>query len=790
MRLAALWKLATPPYAFSRLGTRLAILYAALFTLSLIGVAVVAQIMIWSHARESVRAELATSGAVYDRIWALRAKSLAGSAEILARDFGFRTAVASGDRPTIESAIGNLRERADVSNAFVVDPAGDVLGNGPSDLRTAVAKIPSDLPDGRKDAVIQTKAGVYRLIVSPILAPTEIGWVVFAVPLDAREMRALEHLSAIPLTATILHRDANRHWVSGDGTINADPDLDNLVEQSKGAKDAAPATLRLPRGAAFAVARQLDGRGSEPETALLLSYAQNKALASYWSLELGIALAGLLGIVLVVIGSRRLANSIARPIAALDAAARALEEGARARVTVEGSDEIARLAESFNLMSAGIAERERRITHLAFHDTLTGLPNRTFFRQQVEAALMRANKRDEKVSVLCIDLDNFKGINDTLGHAVGDALLLDVGNMLIGIASDGIVSRLGGDEFGVILADRADDDRPRALAQEILDRMRQPFRVDGHAIPVSLSIGIAIAPADGTDADSLLKSADLALDHAKQDGRGIFHFFEPALDAAARKRRQLELDLREALQTGQFRLNFQPIFDLKTNRIDGFESLLRWEHPTRGDVTPSEFIPVAEDLGLISGIGEWVLHEACRHAVAWPEHVHVAVNVSPLQFRSTGFANIIFQALSRSGLAPSRLEVEITESVFLEDETSVVTLLHQLRSMGVRIALDDFGTGYSSLSYLRSFPFDKIKIDKSFVNRVALEASSAAIVHAIVDLATALHMETTAEGVEDSDQLACLRDQGCTSVQGFIFSAAVEGNEVLGLLGKRMTAAA
>jgi len=790
MKLAALWKLATPPYAFTHLRTRLAVLYAALFTLTLIAIAGVTLIMIWGQARESVRAELVTSGAVYDRIWMLRAKSLAGSADVLARDFGFRAAVASGDRPTIESAIANLRERADVSNAFVVDMAGEVLGNGPSDLRAAVAKIPSVLPENRRDAVIQTGGGAYRLIVSPILAPTEIGWVVFAVPLDAREMRALEHLSAIPLTATILHRDSNGHWVSGDGAIVPDPQLDRLVERGGGIDNAVPATLRLPQGAAFALARRLEGRGDRPEAALLLSYAQNKALASYWSLEIGIALAGLLGLVLVLIGSRRLAGTIAHPIAALDAAARALEEGARATVAVEGSDEIARLAESFNLMSAGIAERERRITHLAFHDTLTDLPNRTFFRQQLEAALMRVQKRGEKVAVLCLDLDNFKGINDTLGHRTGDVLLRQVGSMLIELASDGLVSRLGGDEFGVILADRIDDDRPRALAQEILDRMRQPFLVDGHQVAAGLSIGIAIGPADGADADALLKNADLALDRAKQDGRGIYCFFEPALDAAARKRRQLELDLREALQTGQFRLNFQPIFDLKNNRITGFESLLRWEHPIRGDIQPGDFIPVAEDLGLIGGIGEWVLHEACRQAVGWPDHVRVAVNVSPLQFRSTGFANVIFQALSRSGLAPGRLEVEITESVFLEGEASVVTLLHQLRSMGVRIALDDFGTGYSSLSYLRSFPFDKIKIDKSFVNSVALDASSAAIVHAIVDLAATLHMETTAEGVEDNDQLTCLRAQGCTSIQGFIFSAAVEGDQVPGLLGKQMTVAA
>ncbi|MGY4395863.1 diguanylate cyclase (GGDEF)-like protein [Sphingomonas sp. UYAg733] len=775
-------------FRFRNLRNRLAVLYAALFAVALLVVAVVGQVMIRSHAQSSVRAELATSGQVYDRIWALRAKSLAGSADVLARDFGFRAAVASGDRPTIESAVGNLRERAGVANAFVVDQAGDVLGSGPADLRAIVAKLPFTLADDRRDSVIASRDGVYRLIVSPILAPTEIGWVIFAVPLDATEMRALEKLSAIPLTATMLQRRGDGHWVSRDGTIQPDAAIDSFV--GGGVSTNAPTTLALPQGQAFALAKPLAGRGAAPEAALLLSYPLEKALASYASLQLGIALAGLIGLILVLVGSRRLANDIARPIAALDAAAKALEEGSRAELKVEGSDEIGRLAESFNLMSAGIVEREHRITHLAFHDSLTGLPNRTYFRQQLDAALLRAPRMAEKVAVLCLDLDGFKGVNDTLGHPIGDSLLRQVGTMLTHLVTDGTVSRLGGDEFAIILADRGDHDRPRAIAQAILDRLREPVRVDGHQIATGASIGIAIGPGNGADPDILLKSADLALYRAKQDGRGVFRFFEPALDAAARKRRQLELDLREALHSGQFRLNYQPIFDLAQDRIGCFESLLRWEHPTRGNVTPVEFIPVAEDTGLIVAIGEWVMHEACRQASEWPEHVRIAVNVSPLQFRNSGFSNIVFQALTRSGIAPNRLEVEITESIFLEGEESVLTLLHQLRALGIRIALDDFGTGYSSLSYLRSFPFDKIKIDKSFVDSVAQDASSAAIVHAIVDLAKALKMETTAEGVEDRDQLDELRGQGCSSIQGYWFSRPIEANAVMDMLRGSMSAVA
>ncbi len=772
---------------FRTLGRKLAILYAGLFALTLALLGVTAQALIRSHARASVQAELAASGSVYDGLWSLRAKTLTASADVVTRDFGFRAAVASGDRQTIASALATLSTRAGVERVMLVEPDGAVIGATDA-LGPLLASLPGRLQAGQRDAVIVSGARVYRAIVTPVLAPMEIGWVMFVIPLDAKEMRGLERLSAIPLTATMLRRDAAGHWVAADGSVRANADLDRLVATSHTTR--ALAMLSLPSGAAYALVKPLAGAGGDDRAALLIRYPLSAALAPYLPLQIGLGLTGLAGIIAMMFASFRLARSIGRPIAALDAAARALEEGARTEVAVEGDDEIARLASSFNRMSAGIVEREHRITHLAFHDSLTGLPNRVAFRQALDQALGRGLRAGEQVAVLCLDLDGFKGVNDTLGHPIGDALLRDIGAILAGLVTDGLVSRLGGDEYAVILQGRFDPDRPRVLAQAILDRIGQPMLTEGHQIATGCSIGIAIGPGDGADPDALLKNADLALYGAKRDGRGVFRFFEAALDAAARQRRQLELDLREALRSGQFRLNFQPIFDLKANRIGGFEALLRWQHPTRGEVGPTEFIPVAEDTGLIVSIGEWVLHEACRHAAAWPDHVRVAVNVSPLQFRSSGFETMIFQALARSGLAPNRLEVEITESVFLEGADTVLNLLHRLRAMGIRIALDDFGTGYSSLSYLRSFPFDKIKIDRSFVTSVADDASSAAIIRAIVDLAGALHMETTAEGVEDGDQLARLRGQGCGSIQGYFFSRPVESDAVGGLLKQSFSQAA
>ena len=770
-----------PRLRFRSIGTKLAVLYTGLFALALALLGGAAQTMIWNHARSSVRAELIASATVYDGLWTLRAKTLTDIADVLARDFGFRGAVASGDVPTIESALATLRTRAGVDTAALVDMDGAVVGASGS-LARALATLPRQLRGDRHDAVIIVDGAPYRVVVSPILAPTEIGWVIFALPLNAGEMRSLEHLSAIPLTASVLRRNPSGHWVAPNGSISADPAVDALVDSSAASSERPLTMLSLADGPAFALAKPLPGAHGTPDAALLIRYPLSAALAPYLPLQISLGLAGLVGILLVVLGSIRLARGIARPIAALDAAARALEEGARTELTVEGDDEIGRLAESFNRMSAGIVEREHRISHLAFHDSLTGLPNRTYFRQVLDQAIVRAPRVGEQVAVLCLDLDGFKGVNDTLGHPVGDALLRDLGDILTSLATDGLVSRLGGDEYAIILQGRFDADRPRALAQAILDRTARPMTTQGHQVATSFSIGIAIGPDDGADPDQLLKNADLALYRAKRDGRGVFRFFEPALDAAARKRRQIELDLREAIQTGQFRLNFQPIFDLKADRIGGFEALLRWNHPIRGEVSPTEFIPVAEDTGMIIAIGDWVMQEACRQAAAWPEHVRVAVNVSPLQFRSTGFQATILQALARSGIAPNRLEVEITESIFLEGEEHVLRLLHGLRELGIRVALDDFGTGYSSLSYLRSFPFDKIKIDRSFVTGVAEDTSAAAIVRAIVDLAGALNMETTAEGVEDSEQLARLRGQGCGNIQGYFFSRPVEGNGVDKLL--------
>ena len=427
---------------------------------------------------------------------------------------------------------------------------------------------------------------------------------------------------------------------------------------------------------------------------------------------------------------------------------------------------------------------EERILHLAYHDALTDLPNRVFLQERMQQMLAGSRQNGEAVALLCLDLDHFKEVNDTLGHATGDHLLKALSARLNACARDSsIVARLGGDEFAIAIAASDPAQDAAALACRIIESLKTPVVIDGHQLTVATSIGIAVAPDHGSDAEALLQAADLALYNAKGDGRGIFRFFEPEMNTRMQARCAIQTDLRWALEEGQFALHYQPLVDLASNRISGCEALLRWSHPTRGRVSPAEFIPIAEATGLIVPISEWVLREACRTASTWPAEIGVAVNLSAMHFKSSGLVQTILNALAASGLSPGRLELEITESVLLLDGDKTLETLKQLRGLGVRIALDDFGTGYSSLSYLHSFPFDKIKIDRRFVSNITVEAQNAlTIVRTIAQLARSLGMATTAEGVETQEQLELVRAEGCTEMQGYLFSPPIQAEAFQQLL--------
>ena len=399
-----------------------------------------------------------------------------------------------------------------------------------------------------------------------------------------------------------------------------------------------------------------------------------------------------------------------------------------------------------------------RLLHLAHYDLLTDLPNRAHFRGELERALERV-QRGERIAILYIDIDEFKSVNDTLGHAVGDELLKVVGDRLRGcVGKNDMVARLGGDEFAVIQSDVRAPTDVSELLKRIYERIRAPLECGGHLLTTDASIGVALAPDDGTDLNELLKNADLAMYGAKADGRRTYRFFEPSMDARVKALRALEVDLRKAIVEGAFEIHYQPLIDLRSRAITGCEALLRWRHPEHGMIEPARFIPVAEDTGLINQLGEWALDAACAEAASWPDHIKIAVNVSPVQFRNQTLALKVAAALAASGLSANRLELEITEAVLIRDDEAALATLHELRRLGVRIALDDFGTqitaGLSSLSYLQRFPFDKIKIDRSFIENIAASEASSSIVRAVVGIGAARNMTTTAEGVETEAQRA------------------------------------
>jgi diguanylate cyclase (GGDEF)-like protein len=415
-------------------------------------------------------------------------------------------------------------------------------------------------------------------------------------------------------------------------------------------------------------------------------------------------------------------------------------------------------------------QAEKQIAYLARHDTLTDLPNRARLREWLTHALTQSH-RGRPLAVLHIDLDHFMTLNDSLGHPIGDELLRAVGERLrANVGDNDLVARIGGDEFAVALSDIVTASEAAALTTRICDAIRVPYEIAGHTLMIDSSVGISLAPDDGSDADALIKNADLALSRAKSEGRGIYRFFEPEMDARTQARRKIELALKNALPRDEFELFYQPIVNLKTNQITSFEALLRWHHPERGLILPTEFVPVAEEIGLIAPIGDWVIYQSCKEAATWPEHLKVAINLSPAHLARSNIIALITGALAAARLPANRVELEVTEAVLLHATENTLATLHQLRAMGVRIALDDFGTGYSSLSYLRSFPFDKLKIDRSFIKDIGENEESVAIIEAIAMLAKALNVTTTAEGVETEQQLREIRRLGFTEMQGFLFS--------------------
>jgi diguanylate cyclase (GGDEF)-like protein len=745
---------------FGTLSTRIALLYAALFALVLGLVVSLAAGALARFGEASAARDLAANARVFDEILAARARQMADQADVLAHDFGFREAVATGDAPTIASALTSLEARARSDMAFVLTLEGEVLAADATGV-PAPETLWTQLDNGGKHGIIRSEQGFALAAAAPVEAPDLIGWLVIAQPLDRNELDRLVELAPISLEASVVDAARQPAW---------------LREASAGAVFEREEHSRfLYHVSDLAVLQD----GIAPR--LMLRHSLAESLAAYASLKWWLIILASGGIVLVLGLSWKVARSVTEPLQQLDEATRLIGQGCKVSLRAETDDEIGRLAESFNQMVAAIEERERQIIHVGLHDGLTGLPNRKLFTEQLGNTLSR-RRAGEQVMVAYVDLDDFKMVNDTLGHPAGDALLRIIADHLREDLPDALIARLGGDEFAILIDGINDKSSLGNIADALLRCFHRPLSINDQHASCGASIGIAMAPGDGEDGITLMKNADLALYRAKHEGKSTYHFFEPALDEAARYRRQLELDLRAAIKEGGFELNFQPLYSLAEKRLTGFEALIRWNHPTRGRISPTEFIALAEETGLIIPMGEWVLREACHQASSWPEDVSVAVNVSPKQFAATGIAATVLSALSASGLPPHRLELEITEGIFIADVETTLVTLHSLRNLGVKIALDDFGTGYSSLSYLRSFPFDKVKIDKSFVEDLGTSVNGHAVIRAITTLAAALGMETLAEGVEDVAQFEVLEREGCQHIQGYLFSRPVSAEAVADLL--------
>jgi len=434
-----------------------------------------------------------------------------------------------------------------------------------------------------------------------------------------------------------------------------------------------------------------------------------------------------------------------------------------------------------------IKKREARIQHMALHDALTGLPNRTLFRDRTHQAIHEASRYGTTSAILCLDLDNFKNVNDTLGHPAGDKLLAIVATRLKDIMRESdTVARLGGDEFAIVMHDVDEIHAAEIIAQRIIESISEPFEIQSNQVVIGASIGISICDAQSTDPDDLIRNADLALYRSKYDGKNTYRFFEKAMDELAQARRLLENDLRTALSESHLELHFQPQINVGSRSICGFEALVRWHHPERGTVSPTEFVSLAEETGLIRQLGDWVLLNACQCAVKWSKPAKIAVNLSPAQFKRPGLIDYVAEVLKTTGLDPARLELEITETLLLHNPQEMLDMLFRLKGLGVRVAMDDFGTGFSSLGNLRSFPFDKIKIDRSFVADIGRNPEAAAIVRAVVGLGKSLGIETTAEGVETREQLAYLKIEGCSEIQGYYYSHARPDNQIDKLLNGEM----
>jgi predicted signal transduction protein with EAL and GGDEF domain len=772
---------------FRRLRTKLTVLFAALFGASLISLSLVVYVAIVGNAEHVVRGELAAGGAVFDRLWAVRSEELRDGAALLSRDFGFRSAVATHDDATIVSALGNLKSRLGIDLAFIVGADGRITAADGGALGAAGADVIAALQD-QNDAsgVFMIGETPYQAISAPVMAPTLIGWVVFANRLDRAKMRAIEQLSAIPLDVEVVHRNDAGRWVSGalPNGAKADAGLNAFVDHALQARLRESADLMTPEGRAVAIVQPLPSVSKGRPVALMLSYPLARALAPYQGLLTTVLLAGFGGVIVLIAGSWVLARSLTRPISALDEAVRRLQRGESAAVRVETRDEIGRLSESFNTMAAEIRERERRITHLALHDQTTDLPNRRAIEQEIGRM---AEATDEGLLVLAaLGCDRFTEVRGAIGYALANALMGGVGARLIGLRPNDPAARLAPDVLGVVF--RAPDlEAAQAAIADLQQQLEGPIRLSENTVDVSLTAGLAALGVHAQAVDLLVERATIALDQARAARRKTAVFDQAAYGDPA-SNLSLISEMLAALDDGGMTIHHQPKYDLRRQAITGVEVLVRWRHPVRGQLAPDLFVGMAEETGHIRTLTEWVLVRAIEDQAVLAAAGHdlmVSVNLSGRLLNDPEFARVALDMVKGAG---GKLCFEITETAVMQNPELAMRLIDQFAEAGVAISIDDYGAGLSSLAYLKQIRADELKIDKSFIFAISDGHRDALLVRSTIDLAHSLGLKVTAEGVETATALALLAGMGCDVAQGYYIARPMPLQALLNRLDQEPSA--
>jgi diguanylate cyclase (GGDEF)-like protein len=772
---------------FRHLRTKLTVLYAGLFGAALILVSLVVYASIAANARGVVRDELMASGTVFDRVWTLKADELHGSASLLSRDFGFREAVASRDEATIRSALENLRVRLGIDMAFIVGVDGRITGVDRAALKGADVKLMQAVQqDDNPSGVLVIGGTPYQVIATPILSPTLVGWVVFASRLDASEMQNLERLSAIPLDAAVLGRDArSRAWTAPPGVSGlaggaVSRNLADAIDRAMADKAPEPRDFAASGGNALTLVKPIKSIGGDGPAALLLSYPMARAMAPYSPMLAIIVLTGAAGITLLVIGSWMLARSVTRPISVLDEAVQSLSRGENAAVELTSSDELGRLAQSFNAMASEIRERERAITHLALHDQETNLPNRLGLDRAIEALAVEAAGQGRKIALLALGVDRFTHVRGAIGYALASDLMGEIGQALKRLRPGDPVGRVANSVLAVALTVR-DADEARRIAGHLQHVLEAPVRLGDNAVDVSLTLGLAVFPDLVDDASALINRASIAVDQARASHRKLALF-----DAAAYGDPQAKLGLMSemlgAIASGDIFIHLQPKFDLRLGRTTGAEALVRWRHPQRGMVGPDEFIPMAEETGHIRTLTEHVLRLAIDQQAALRDvgfDIAMSVNMSG---RLVGDHEFAEEALQLAREAEGQLCLEVTETAVIAHPQRALENIERFSDAGILISIDDYGSGLSSLAYLKQMRAHELKIDKAFVIGMAEGQKDALLVRSTVDLAHSLGMKVTAEGVETAMVQALLTAMGCDLAQGYFVARPMPAADLAAFL--------